>query len=73
MALKKFRYTAEFFRSLYRKKREKAHFHALTRLQDSLGRMNEVVAGYLLKRLSAARHDQKISDPLSSAAGTVAR
>lgn len=74
IALKKFRYTAEFFRSLYQKKREKAYFHALTRLQDSLGRMNDVVvADHLLKRLSSARHDQNTFDPLSTAAGTVAR
>jgi CHAD domain-containing protein len=33
IALKKFRYTAEFFRSLYQKKRQKDYFHALTRLQ----------------------------------------
>ena len=60
IALKKLRYTAEFFRSLYQKKREKAYFHALAQLQNSLGHMNDiVVADHLLKRLSAARHDQE--------------
>lgn len=73
IALKKLRYTAEFFRSLYRKKREKAYFHALAQLQNSLGHMNDiVVADHLLERLSAVRDDQKISDHLSTALGIVA-
>src|SRR6202035_5544358 len=73
IALKKLRYTAEFFRALYQKKREEAYSHALTPLQESPGRMNDVVvADYLLKRLFA-HHDQKSSDPLSTAAGIVAR
>ena len=46
----------------------------LTRLQDGLGRMNDmVVAEYLLKRLSAAGHDQRISDSLSTVAATISR
>ncbi len=73
ITLKKLRYTAEFFRSLYPKKREKAYFHALTQLQNSLGRMNDiVVADHLLNRLSAAR-DHRISDLISTAGGIVAR
>jgi CHAD domain-containing protein len=73
IALKKLRYTAEFFRSLYQRKREKAYFHALAQLQNSLGHMNDiVVADHLLKRLSAARDDRRIYDRLSSAAGIVA-
>jgi CHAD domain-containing protein len=73
IALKKLRYTAEFFRSLYRRKREKAYFHALAQLQNSLGHMNDiVVADLLLARLAAARDDQKISDQLSTAIGIVA-
>ena len=72
IALKKLRYTAEFFRSLYQKKREKAYFHALAQLQNSLGHMNDiVVADHLLERLSAARDDRRISDRLSNAAGIV--
>lgn len=72
IALKKLRYTAEFFRSLYQKKREKAYFHALSQLQNSLGRMNDiVVADHLLKRLSAAR-DRRISDLISTGGGIVA-
>lgn len=73
IALKKLRYTAEFFRSLYPKKREKTYFHALAQLQNSLGHMNDiVVADHLLKRLSAARDNMRVSDRLSSAAGIVA-
>jgi CHAD domain-containing protein len=72
IALKKLRYTAEFFRSLYRKKLKKAYFHALAQLQNSLGHMNDiVVADQLLARLSAARDDQRISDHLSTAIGIV--
>jgi triphosphatase len=73
IALKKLRYTAEFFRSLYQKKREKAYFHDLAKLQNSLGHMNDiVVAEHLLERLSAAREDQRISAHLSTAVGVVA-
>ena len=72
IALKKLRYTAEFFRSLYQRKREKAYFYALAQLQNSLGHMNDiVVADHLLGRLSAARDDRIISDRLSNAAGIV--
>ena len=73
IALKKLRYTAEFFRSLYQKRHEKAYFHALAQLQSSLGHMNDiVVAEHLLRRLSAARHDRRIPERLSTAARTVA-
>jgi CHAD domain-containing protein len=73
IALKKLRYTAEFFRSLYQKKREKAYFHVLAQLQNSLGHMNDiVVADHLVERLSAARNDQGTSHHLSTGAGIVA-
>jgi triphosphatase len=74
IALKKLRYTAEFFRSLYQKKREKAYFRALAQLHNSLGRMNDiVVAGHLLRCLSAAaRRDRRNPERLSTAARTVA-
>ena len=72
IALKKLRYTAEFFRSLYRKKRERAYFHVLAQLQDSLGRMNDIaVADHLLERLSALRKDRRASDHLQTAIGIV--
>ena len=74
MALKKRRYTADFFRSLYRKKREKRYFQAMAQLQDSLGHMNDIVmTNHLLDRLSVARDRQRASDRLSAAAGIVAR
>ena len=73
MALKKLRYTADFFRSLYRKKREKRYFHAMAQLQDSLGHMNDIVmTNNLLDRLSVARDHQRVSEGLSAAAGIVA-
>ena len=72
LALKKLRYTADFFRSLYRKKREKAYFHALAKLQNSLGHMNDIVmANHLFERLSAARGDRRASDLLFTAVGIV--
>jgi CHAD domain-containing protein len=71
--LRKLRYTAEFFRSLYQKKREKAYFHALAQLQNSLGHMNDiVVADHLLDRLTAARESEPISHQLFTAIGVVA-
>jgi triphosphatase len=73
IALKKLRYTAEFFRSLYQKKREKVYFHVLAQLQNSLGHMNDiVVADHLLERLSAARGGKRSSGHLSTAVGIVA-
>jgi triphosphatase len=72
LALKKLRYTADFFRSLYRKKLEKAYFHALAQLQTSLGHMNDIVmANHLFERLSAARGDRRASDLLFIAMGIV--
>jgi len=72
ISLKKLRYTAEFFRSLYRKKREEAYFHALAQLQNSLGHLNDiVVADHLLERLRVARQDQSVSNRLSIAVGIV--
>jgi triphosphatase len=73
IALKKLRYTADFFRSFYRKKREKRYFHALAQLQNSLGHMNDILmANHLFERLSAARENQRASDRLSTAIGIVA-
>jgi CHAD domain-containing protein len=73
LALKKLRYTAEFFHSLYQKKRENAYLRALAQLQKSLGHMNDIVtAEHLLERLTAAREDQSISDNLPIAVGIVA-
>jgi triphosphatase len=61
IALKKLRYTVEFFSSLYSGKREEFYFHSLTHLQDSLGKMNDiVVAEHLLKHLSANNNDDRL-------------
>ena len=54
IALKKLRYTAEFFRSLYPKEHAKPYLSALAQMQNCLGHMNDdaVVAEHLLERLS---------------------
>lgn len=50
IAAKKTRYAAEFFASLYRRKRVRPFIRALTALQDELGRLNDgAVAERLLK------------------------
>ncbi len=72
IALKKLRYTADFFCSLYQKKHEETYFHALAQMQNSLGHMNDImVADHLLERLSAARANQKVSGNLLTAVGIV--
>ena len=54
IGLKKLRYTAEFFRSLYPKNLAKPYFGALAAMQDCLGHINDVVvAEHLLDRLAA--------------------
>jgi triphosphatase len=42
ISLKKLRYTAEFFAPLYRKKKVKRYLSQLRKLQDSLGRLNDI-------------------------------
>jgi len=70
IALKKLRYTAEFFSSLFPAKGQKAYLHSLGVMQDSLGHMNDVlVAEHLLQQLSARRGSQ--SPGLSMAIGMV--
>lgn len=55
IALKKLRYSAEFFRSLYDRTRTRRYVKRLTRLQDVLGRVNDVAtARSLLDGLAAA-------------------
>jgi triphosphatase len=72
IALKKLRYTAEFFRSLYPKNVAEPYFGALAEMQDCLGHMNDVVvAEHLLDRLAAARQRQRALDNLPSAIGMV--
>lgn len=52
IAVKKLRYATEFFRALYPKRRSKDYIAALERLQDALGKMNDIaVADGLLQGL----------------------
>lgn len=54
IALKKLRYTSEFFEGLYRKKRVRAYLEQLEKLQDVLGAMHDVAAArQTLLRLTA--------------------
>jgi len=70
IALKKLRYTAEFFSSLFPGKRQTAYLNGLSCMQDSLGHMNDVVvADHLLQRLSARRSNRP--EQLSMAIGIV--
>src|SRR5215467_7740237 len=72
IALKKLRYTADFFRSLYRKKQAKPYFRALAQMQNCLGHMNDVVvAEHLLERMTSAHQRQQVLSHLLVAAGTV--
>jgi CHAD domain-containing protein len=71
IALKKLRYTAEFFRSLFRKKHESEYLHALAELQDILGLINDItVTDHLLEHI-AALHEDKRTHYLWTAAGLV--
>lgn len=72
IALKKLRYTAEFFRSLYPKRQAKPYFNTLAQMQTCLGHMNDmVVAEHLLERLSTADISQRIATHLVTAGGVV--
>jgi CHAD domain-containing protein len=72
IALKKLRYTADFFRSLYPKKQAKPYFRALAQTQKCLGHMNDVVvAEHLLERMASAHQHQRVFAHLLTAAGTV--
>jgi CHAD domain-containing protein len=72
IALKKLRYTADFFRSLYPKKHSKPYFRALAQMQNCLGHMNDVVvAEHLLERMTSAHQLQRGFAHLLTAAGTV--
>jgi len=70
IALKKLRYTAEFFAPLYRKKKVKRYLAQVRRLQDSLGRLNDIAhARAVITQLAPPA--QKDSGDLRFAAGTV--
>ena len=72
IALKKLRYTADFFGSLCPKKHTKRYFRALAQMQNCLGHMNDVVvAEHLLERMASAQRAQRALPRLVTAAGTV--
>ena len=70
IALKKLRYSAEFFAPLYKKKNVKRYLAQIKRLQDVLGRLNDIAhARTVIAQLAPAA--QKNSGTLRFAAGTV--
>ncbi|MCG8694446.1 MAG: CYTH and CHAD domain-containing protein [Minwuiales bacterium] len=72
IALKKLRYSAEFFSSLYGQKRVKPYVRGLSGMQDALGHLNDVaVAERLLEALIAEQPAGKKRDGLVNAAGVV--
>ena len=72
IGLKKLRYTAEFFLSLYPKTLAKPYFRALAQMQNYLGHMNDVVvAEHLVERLSTEHEHQRALPRLAIAAGVV--
>jgi CHAD domain-containing protein len=72
IALKKLRYTAEFFASLYPRKRTDKYVNALKRLQDDLGDLNDLaVAERLLDELFERSGAGQRRDALQRAAGLV--
>jgi len=72
IAVKKLRYTTEFFRDLYPAKRAKPYLAALRDLQESLGHLNDVaVAEHLLAELTQATEAGGGSAACQRAAGKV--
>jgi adenylate cyclase len=70
IALKKLRYTVEFFAPLYKKTKVKRYLSQIKMLQDSLGRLNDIAhAQAVIARLGRAPHMD--SAALRFAAGTV--
>jgi len=70
IALKKLRYTAEFFEGLFGRKRTRAYVAALKELQDALGHLNDVaVAESALGRLIEGAGEPRLT--LARGAGTV--
>jgi len=71
IALKKLRYACEFFRSLYPKKDVRRYLRRLSRLQDLLGALNDIVtAGRVLEDL-LARVGPEDAATLGRAAGFI--
>jgi triphosphatase len=70
IALKKLRYTAEFFAPLYAKKKVKNYLSQIKRLQDALGRLNDIAHAHAVV-IQLAPQSQKDNGGLRFAAGTV--
>jgi len=71
LAVKRLRYTVDFFEGLYPKKEAKAYRKHLAGLQSGLGYLNDVaVADQLLRELGAA--DNELSNPAWAYAGGIA-
>ena len=72
ITLKKLRYSVEFFRALYGRKRVKSFLDRAKDLQDGLGHLNDVVVSQrLLKELLDENPDPERRAGLSLAAGVV--
>lgn len=72
IAVKKLRYSVEFFASLYPGEKSKRYRRRLSGLQDALGAMNDAaVADTLLDQVVGATGSGKAAVPLARAAGLV--
>jgi CHAD domain-containing protein len=69
--IKKQRYAAEFFGSLYAEARVEAYLSALKDLQDSLGTLNDLAVAARLTRKLSKRAGRRERSPLNLAAGMV--
>jgi CHAD domain-containing protein len=70
IALKKLRYSAEFFAPLYKKKKVRRYLSQIKRLQESLGRLNDIAHAHaMVAQLAPA--SQNNAGALRFAAGTV--
>jgi CHAD domain-containing protein len=74
IAFKKLRYTAEFFASLYPKKKSRAYLNKVRRLQEHLGALNDIahVRATVARLLRADDAKARASGDLRFAAGAVA-
>src|SRR5262249_18840405 len=69
IALKKLRYSAEFFASLFSRKESGAFLRRLSRLQDCFGTMNDIAtSNAILRRASEDATEQSAADIRRAAA-----
>lgn len=70
IAAKKLRYTAEFFASLYSVTESRAYIRKLSKLQDCLGMLNDIViTEKLLLQIVGSRHSRALDDALNIFSG----